>query len=196
MIACAVLALAAPPIATPDSLRPDPPAGASQAALQPDAFPSSAATPAPEARVPASAVVPVPKQGAALGNSLEQPQVQQPATTPPAETPTTPVRLPPRVAPLTTTPVIETITTQRHAVARHHAARKARPATPHVQLPATVHGSSHMAIGLITPVAATLPAAGGKRDLVPAALALLALVATSGCLLAVAARYRREGLGV
>jgi hypothetical protein len=44
--------------------------------------------------------------------------------------------------------------------------------------------------------AALVPAVARRRDLLPAALALLALVATSGCLLAVAARFRQEGLEV
>jgi hypothetical protein len=43
----------------------------------------------------------------------------------------------------------------------------------------------------VAPVAAV----AHRRNLVPAALALLALVATSGCLLAVAAGLRREGAG-
>lgn len=194
-VACAGFALAAPPLAVADSLRPDPPAGTSPAALQPDAFPSSAA-PAPEARTPASAVVPVPKQRVSgLGSSLEQPPAQPHSTAPHATTPTTPVRLPPAVTPVTITSAIQTVTAKRRVVARH-AAEKTGRSTPRAQLPTIVHGSSHMAIGLLTPVAATLPAPGGRRDLAPAALALLALVATSGCLLAVAARCRREGLGV
>jgi hypothetical protein len=128
-----------------------------------------------------------------LGSSLEQPPAQPHSTAPHATTPTIPVRLPPAAAPLTITPAIQTVTAKRHAVARH-AAEKTRRSTPRAELPTIVHGSSHMAIGLLTPVAAKLPAPGGRRDLVPAALALLALVATSGCLLAVAARYRGDGL--
>jgi hypothetical protein len=62
---------------------------------------------------------------------------------------------------------------------RHHPAAR-------LQLPTTVRGS----------VTLPAPTAAERRDLLPAALALLALVATSGCLLAVAARVRQEGLEV
>jgi len=192
--ACAALALLGPPAAGAGALKPDPPATPASTGLQPDAFPPSSA-PAPETRAPTSAVVPVPKQGGSgLGSSLQQPAVQRVPTTPSATTP--PVSLPPVARPVVTvtTPETGTRASERRAVGRH-AIEERRHATPRVRLPALAHGSSRMAVGLRFPAAAPLPVPGTRRDLLPAALALLALVVTSGCFLAVAARHRQEGLG-
>src|SRR5438045_1116247 len=67
-------------------------------------------------------------------------------------------------------------------------------AAPRLQLPTTVRGSFPVPTSLRMP-AVPVPTVARPRDLLPAALALLALVATSGCFLAVAARSRQEGLG-
>lgn len=193
--ACAALALLGPPAAGAGPLKPDPPATPASAGLQPDAFPSSPA-PAPETRAPTSAVVPVPKQGpSGLGGSLQQPPAQQVPTTP-SVTATPRVTMPPVARPVVTvtTPETGTGATERRTVERHAVVERRR-ATPRLRLPALAHGSSRTAVGLRFPGAAPLTVAGPGRDLLPAALALLALVVTSSCFLAVAARHRQEGLG-
>jgi hypothetical protein len=83
----------------------------------------------------------------------------------------------------------------RHAVAHaSHAATK-HEATARLHLPAAVSGKLALPAALRAR-AAPVPAVTGRRDVLPAALALLALVTTSGCFLAVAARARRERSGV
>jgi hypothetical protein len=66
-----------------------------------------------------------------------------------------------------------------------------------IRLPVRVRAVSTMRLGLLVPAraVAVAPAVPARRDLAPGALALLALVVTSGCFLAVAARHRQEGLG-
>jgi hypothetical protein len=191
--ACAVIALAAPAAGNANSLRPDPAPGSISAGLQPDAFhgATTAAT-APPARTPAAAVLPVrdtatlPAPAHAPVTPLVTPPVT-PKVIPAAAKPNPTANVPPR-APV---PVpVERLTLPRvvhghakvasaHVAVRHHAAAR-------LQLPTTLRGS----------ITLPTPTAPGRRDLLPAALALLALVATSGCFLAVAARSRQDELEV
>jgi len=134
-----------------------------------------------------------------LGSSLETAPSKPPSTpTPPVHTPT--VRIPAPVQPLPTLPAAAgVVATQQRVGQRRSKPIATRPAakrhTAHPpQLPALVGGSVAMPAFVRAPVAAA-PVAIHQRDLRPAALALLALIVTSGCLLAVAARYRQDGLG-
>jgi hypothetical protein len=190
--ACAVLALVTPTVANAGSLKPDPSAGPASARLQPDAFHDAATaptapTPAP-ARMPAAAVLPVHS-----AETLPAP-VHSPRTKPviPQLAPAVTRR---QVAPVVVTAPVTPVARRTVALPRvvegHAETRVVRVAVKHhaaprLSLPATVSGSLTLQV----------PTAAVRRDLVPAALALLALVATSGCLLAVAARSRHEELEV
>ena len=194
-LACAAIALAAPPVASAGSLQPDPPNGPSSTGLHPDAFHDvpSAATPAPS-RAPAAAVLP------ARNAETLPPLVQAPLTQPAIRKVIPAVTKPSLPIPPVTTPVTAAAAPQPHVVhrrAKPHIARVAvkHHAVPRLQLPTAVRGSFAVSASVRAP-AAPLPAVARRRDLLPAALALLALVATSGCFLAVAARSRRDGLGV
>ena len=198
-LACAAIALAAPPAGSAGSPQPDPASGPSSSGLQPDAFhnAASAATPAPS-RAPAAAVLP------ARNAETLPPLVHAPVTQPairkvviPATKPSLPIR--PVTRPVVTTPVTAAAAPQSHAVSRHAKPQLTRVAVKHhavprLQLPTAVRGSFAVP-GSVRAQTASVPAVARRRDLLPAALALLGLVATSGCLLAVAARSRREGLG-
>jgi hypothetical protein len=190
-----VIALAAPAAGNADSLQPDPATGPISAGLQPDAFhdAATAATPAPS-RTPAAAVLPV-RDTETLPpptHAPVTPLVTAPVTPKviPAATKPKPIAKVPLRAPVPVPVPVETLTLPRvvhghakvqsaHVAVRHHAAAE-------LQLPTTVRGS----------ITLPSPTAAGRRELLPAALALLALVATSGCLLAVAARSRQDELEV
>jgi hypothetical protein len=197
-LACAAIALAAPSAAGAGSPQPDPANAPSASGLQPDAFPdaASAGTSAPS-RAPAAAVL--PGRNSETLPPLAQAPLTQPAirkVTPAVSTPSLPIR--PATHPVVTTPV--TAPQQRHLVHRRAKPHSSRVAVRHsavtrLQLPTTVRGSFAVPAS-VGAHAALVPAVTRRRDLLPAALALLALVATSGCLLAVAARFRQEGLEV
>ena len=185
-LACAAIALAVvAPVVNAEDLQPDASTGPASSGLQPDAFPGSATA--------------KPAAPAVLGDSLAQmpvtpppaaPKITQPATTPSLHIAV--VTRPVTIAPITRAPT-QTRVVQRRArshtvrtVTKHHSAAR-------MKLPTFVSGSFAMPASL-RPRAVPIPTVVGRRDLRLAALALLALVATSGCLLAVAARSRREGL--
>src|SRR5438067_3269741 len=199
-LACAAIALAAPPAGSAGSPQPDPASGPSSSGLQPDAFhdAASAATPAPS-RVPAAAVLPA--RNAETLHPLVQAPVTQPAipkvVIPAVTKPSLPIR--PATRPVVTTPVTAAAAPQSHAVSRRAKPQLTRVAVKHhavprLQLPTAVRGSFAVPAS-VRAQTASVTAVARRRDLLPAALALLGLVATSGCLLAVAARSRREGLG-
>ena len=191
-LACAAIAiaLAAPLSGSAGSLQPDPPSGPSSTGLQPDAY-HDATAPKP---TPAASTQVTPVEGIAvlpaLRGSLAKPSPTPPRTAPKFE----PVANQPSVAthPVLTAPAVPAVVT-RHRVVHRHA--KGHHAALRLQLPTTVRGSFAVPAGLRAP-AASVAAVVRRRDLRPAALALLALVATSGCLLAVAARSRQQRLGV
>jgi len=197
--ACAAVALAAPPVASAESLQPDAPSGSSSTGLQPDAF--HAAT-APEATPAAAQTQVTPLRGGAALPTLPASVTKAPLTPPPAAPKIRTVETQPRTVtrPVVTAPAAPAVAMRPRVVhrpakregarvaARHHAA-------PRLQLPTTVRGSFAVPASLRVP-AEPVPTVARRRDLLPAALALLALVATSGCLLAVAARSRQEGLEV
>jgi hypothetical protein len=195
--ACATLALIVAPAAVAGSLRPDPPAGSLPTGLQPDAFGGTAASTAVAPVRDTEAVSPL---GKAVATAPVQKPVAPKVTTTPVTTPaprvvhlTPVVTRPPAPAPVAA-PVTRTVTrpvTKPRVVIPAHVSGAA---TLRPRLPLHVHGSARVPAtdrALATPVTAAVH----RRDLLPAALALLALVATSGCLLAVAARLRREGAG-
>lgn len=183
--ACAValLALALPAAAQAGSLQPDPPATPAPVGLQPDTFPSTATAPAEKPAPPAPVTHVAPVSAGSVVPSLGTQQLERPGPSivAPVETP---------LAPAVTHVVVRHKQTKTHRSARHRAA-------PRVRLPVRVGAVSTMRLGLLVPVrtVVAVPAVQARRDLLPAALALLALVATSGCFLAVAARHRQEGLG-
>lgn len=198
--ASAAIALACPAFANAESLRPDPSAGPSPAELQPDAFPG--ATQPTSAPAAPARVAPVRGVEEAVP-ALRSPLTTKPAalTPPPMQAKIEPVSTQPRVAtqPVVTAPIVPAVVTRHRVVHRKATTHRARVAgvhhaSPRLRLPATVRGSVALPATLRLPAAAS-PAVARSRDLRPAALALLALVATSGCLLAVAARCRQEGLG-
>jgi hypothetical protein len=197
-LACAAIALAAPPFARAESLQPDPPSGPSSTGLQPDAF-HEATAPKP---TPAASTQVTPVRGVAvlpaLRGSLTKPSLTPPPVAPKIE----PAATEPSVAthPVVTAPAVPAVVTKHRAIHRHANPHRTRiavehHAAPRLQLPITVRGSFAVPAGLRAP-AASVAAVVRRRDLRPAALALLALVATSGCLLAVVARFRQEGGGV
>ena len=208
VLACAALALAAAPSAVASSLQPDPATASAPAALRPDAFGAAAAagTTAPE-RMPADASVPVHGAGAlpTLAKPVTSSGVQKPAATkvvPPATPrPLHVTQLPAR--PIATTP--PALPAPRAVgTAREKAPRTTAPAIParvthritlRLHVPLSLHGSARVP-AILRVAVAPVAIAAHRRDLLPAALALLALVATSGCLLAVAAGLRRDGAGV
>src|SRR5437763_12020140 len=77
MLVCAVIALAAPPIASAESLQPDPPSGPSSTGLQPDAFQNATA---PKATVPAGPPQVTPLRGAAALPTLPASVTKAPLT--------------------------------------------------------------------------------------------------------------------
>jgi hypothetical protein len=190
--ACAAIAiaLAAPPSGSAGSVRPDPPSGPSSTGLQPDAF-HDATVPKP---TPAASTRVTPVQGIAALPALRGSPAKPSLTPPPTAPKFKPVTNQPSVAthPVVTAPAVPAVVT-RHRVVHRHAKR--HHAAPRLELPTTVSGSFAVPAILRAP-AAPVAAVVRRRDLRPAALALLALVATSGCLLAVAARSRQERLGV
>jgi hypothetical protein len=105
-----------------------------------------------------------------------------------------PVSNQPSVAthPVVTAPAVPALVTRNRVV---HRPAKRHHAAPRLQLPINVSGR-FAAPAILRAPAAPVAAVVRRRDLRPAALALLALVATSGCLLAVAAHFRQEGLEV
>lgn len=187
---CAAIALAAPPFGSAGSLRPDPPSGSSSTGLQPDAF-HDATAPKP---APAASAQVTPVEGIAALPALRGSLTKPSFTPPPAAPKIEPVATQPGVAsgPVVTERPVPAVVTQHRVVQRH---AKRHHAAPRLQLPIIVRGSFAVPASLRAP-AASLAAVVRRRDLRPAALALLALLATSGCLLAVAARSRQEGLEV
>jgi hypothetical protein len=199
-IACALLALAAPAAGSADSLQPDPATAPASTGLQPDAFGGSAAS--------ATHVEPVRStEGLSpLGKTVTKPAVTQPSTRAgtPAATPA-PIHLPPVTHPVVVpaAPVASLpVATKPLAIQPQAKAHPTRPivkhrARPRLRLPVSVRGSFSLPMPTVTarPTPTTTSTPTPRRDLVPAALGLLALVLTSGCLLAVAARFRREELG-
>jgi len=186
------------PAANATELRPDASTQPAPAALQPDAFPGPAA---PQATKPAT-----PAHPAAVGGSLAVvPQVPvAPTTAGKVTEPAAPKVTEPAAAPaihVTTAP--PAAATEPRTVAHVRAAAKGRTVV-RLRLPRAVGGrisvirvprgvSGSLALPSRRPY--VLPAVSASpRDLVPAALALLALVATSGCLLGAAARAARGGL--
>jgi hypothetical protein len=180
------------PRANGTELRPDASTKPAPAGLQPDAFPGSAA--------PVSAKAAAPAHPSGVGGSLvEVPQVRVPAT-PPS---TTKLTEPATARPIHVTTAPPAAPVEPRAVAPVRRAAKQHTVV-RVRLPRAVGGrlsvirlprgvSSSLALPTHPPY--VLPAVSARpRNLVPAALALLALVATSGCLLGAAARAARHGL--
>jgi hypothetical protein len=169
------------------ALEPDPSAGPAATGLQPDAFP------APAIPKPKPAIAAAPTAPASVGHALVQAPTATPSETTPqvtsAPAPSTTVRVAPPTPPAVVPPVRPAVHRQAkphavHRVIQHrHAAR--------LLLPARVAGTLAMPATTETFVV-PVPAAGLERNLLPAALALLALVATSTCLLAAALRAQRE----
>jgi hypothetical protein len=209
---CAALALGTAPPGLASSLEPDSPSTPVSAGLQPDAFRAAAPTPAASAPAPAPAAAPeptanvLPVRGTAalppLGKTVAPARVEKPTAPKVTQvTPTTPAPVTPApvTSPVVPRPVTHVVTT--HVALHRHAALPVLPETVRhrvvldLGVPATLHGSVRTPAILRAPVTAVV-AASRRRELVPAALALLALVATSGCLLAVAARVRRDGAEV
>jgi hypothetical protein len=180
--ACALLALGLPAVARAGSLQPDPPATPAPVGLQPDTFPAVPAASAPKP-APVTHVAPATAAAGSVVSSLET----QPAEKPPPSI-VAPVETP--LAPAATHVVTRHTQTKAHHAARHRAVVR-------IRLPVRVRAVSTMRLGLLVPAraVAVAPAVPARRDLAPGALALLALVVTSGCFLAVAARHRQEGLG-
>jgi hypothetical protein len=214
-LACAVgLTFVVACAANASALEPDPSAGSAPTSLQPDSFPAptaakpAAAAPSPRSSAPAPAGVghsladvpvtappaSVPKVTApAPATPIHvEPTATVPVVTPPPVT-TPPVTTPPaKASPATASPLVETSPTRSRA--RPHRAQvtpKPRPVVVRLALPDRVGGTLPMP--RLTRAAPTAVAAA-SRDLLPAALGVLALVATSGCLLAVAVRARRAEL--
>jgi hypothetical protein len=189
VFACAVVALATPAVGSAGSLQPDAATAPISAGLQPDAFDQAAVpTTPPPSRAPAAAALPV--RNSETLPPLRPPALAQPATRKTIITVTKPiVQVPRETEPVVAAPVTaETLALPRvvYGHAKVHSARVAvmHRAAARLQLPTTVRGS----------VTLPVPTVAARRDLLPAALALLALVATSGCLLTVAARSRQEEL--
>jgi len=180
--ACTVIALAAfPSVVKAAEPRPDASTGPVSTGLQPDAFPGTA-TAKPEALAPI---------GGSLGAPLTTPSPAAPKLTPTAaKIHVAPVTRPVVIAPVTRAPADTRVV---HPQAKPHARTAKQRALIRMQLPTVVRGSLRLPASLRVPVESVQTVAK-RRDLVPAAFALLALVATSGCLLTVAARSRREEL--
>jgi hypothetical protein len=193
--ACALAVVAAvATAANAAELRPDTSTSSASSGLQPDAFPGSAATAKPAA--PAT-----PAHASSVGDALTQVPVSPPPTAPkvtqPAPVPAT-IHVTAPTRPVAITPVNRTPPRTQ--------APAARPERPVVRLqlprrvsgfalrlPRAVGGSLALPRLHVRPLPAASVVQG--RNLLPAALALLALVATSGCLLGVAARVARDGPG-
>jgi hypothetical protein len=200
--ACAAIALAAPAGGSAGSLQPDPATGPppAQAGLQPDAF--DAPTRADDGALPvrhtdalsplAKEVVKAPltqRPAAPAASAVQLPHVVRPVVTPAVTTPAAPK---PHVVQRRAAPHAREQKTVKHAAATHAAVK--RRSAPHLRLPVAVRGSVALPARARTP-AAPVRTVVRHTELRPAALALLALVVTSGCFLAVAARLRRERLG-
>lgn len=196
-LGCTALALAAlAPAALAAELQPDPSSGTTSSSLKPDAFPHAATAQPAAPTLPAAPAAAEPVAGSLAPPPLTTPPVVRKDTSP-VTTPRIQVTAPPR--PVEIAPVVRDVTKAPavHPRAKPQAARTAvkQRTVARLGLPRLVTGT--LAIPLVTVLRShvPVPVVTGRRDLLPAALGLLALVATSGCMLAVAARSRREGIG-
>jgi hypothetical protein len=203
-LACAVsLTFVVACAANASVLEPDPSAGSAPTSLQPDSFPAPAtAKPAPAPRTSVAApatvghsltevpVTPPPVSAAKVATPAPAPRIHVEPTAP-ATVPVPVGTTPPVTTPAATTPAAKASPTRPRAPARVAQVRPKLPVVVGLELPERVTGTLTMPrLTRAVPTAA----AAASRDLLPAALGVLALVATSGCLLAVAVRARRAEL--
>jgi hypothetical protein len=187
------------------ALQPDPAATPASASLKPDAFGGAGgsaeqqAVPAPHPAQPARATegLPVTPAPAAIPAPALRPASAAPPPSPPPQQ-----QAPTRGRPISThasLPAAKAVHVRPHrSTPRARIPRAARGSAPLplelrlriAAVPKAAHGSARLP-GALRPAVAT-PVSARGRDVIPAALGLLLLVAVSGCFLAVTAALLRE----